>query len=551
MFRSIRTLRSIPRIKDIALILAKHGFHQLAGYLQAPISARIRRVFSETEALPAVDQPQRLRLVLQDLGPTFIKFGQLLSTRPDLLPENFIREMGKLQDDVERTPIEEILRTVSQDLGGDIGSFFRHFDHEPLASASIGQVHRATTLTGDDVVVKVRKRGLARVVEQDLQVLHLLAEVIGEWQIFQAHDLDGTVTAFERAVRWELDFSHERLNLERLYGALKDDQTVCVPNVYPELSTRRVLTMEFLDGVKFSELAVGDLGPERSEELAEQLVLCVLRQIFDVGVFHADPHPGNLILLSNGKIGLIDFGSVGRCTASMIEDLLLLLYYLIRKDYAQITRIILKVGRPKADVDTQLLTYDVMDSLDQYYGLSMRDIDFSRVLNTLFGISVRYKISLPPQYVVLGRTLMTLEGVVRDIAPKLEILSKLEPFLLNAVRARWAPGRVLKEIEATFGDFVGSLRTVPVHLAEVLKQSAEGRFQINTHLKSTERLERRLEFIGYRVPQAILLAGTLVASALLLTVSGGPDGGFGLSTILGAFGFVAALVLVLWMNVRK
>ncbi len=551
MFRSIRTLRSIPRIKDIALVLAKHGFHQIAGYLQAPISARLRRFFSSSEPPSIIQQPERLRLVLQDLGPTFIKFGQVLSTRPDLLPENFIKELGKLQDRVQPVPVEEILRTMSQELGGDVDQFFRHLDHEPLASASIGQVHRARTLGGDDVVVKVRKRGLTRLVEQDLQVLRLLTELMGEWQVFRVHDVDGILGAFERAIRRELDFTYERVNIEKMHAHLAADDIVRVPRVYPALSSQRLLTMEFLPGAKFSQLDGLGLDDEKRAALGEGLTICMLRQIFDYGIFHADPHPGNLILMPDGRIGLIDFGNVGKCTPAMMEELLLLLYHVVRRDFPKISRLILKVGRPQGDVDAQSLTYELMDSLEQYYGLSMEQIQFGGLLNSLFAISMRYRISLPPHYVLLGRTLMTLEGVVRELAPRLEILGRVQPFLEKVVRARWTPARLLREAEEGLGEFVNAARSAPIHLAEVLKQAAEGRFQLSTQLKNTQRIEKRLESIGQRVPMAILISGTLISSALLLTVASAQSDGVGLSTILGAFGFLASLLLVFWLAMRS
>jgi ubiquinone biosynthesis protein len=549
MFRSLRTLRSIPRLKDIALILAKHGFHQMAAYLQAPIGARLRRFFSAGEPVPMVHQPERLRLVLQDLGPTFIKFGQLLSTRPDLVPEAYIRELSKLQDQVQPAPLEEILQTLSSDLGEDVSSQFLEFSPEPLASASIGQVHRAVTKDGRQVVVKVRKRGLARIIEQDLQVLHLLVEVLAEWPAFRIHDLEGILDAFERAIRRELDFTHESFNLRKMRDVLDGDATVHVPAVYPDLSSRRVLTMEYLEGKKFSELTDEELEGGLGERLAEGLTIAVLRQIFEHGIFHADPHPGNLILMANGRIGLIDFGNVGKCTPAMMEDLLLLLYHLVRRDFAMVTRMVLKVGRPKSEIDAPRLAYDLMDALDQYYGLPLERIQFGGLLNSLFALSMRYRISLPPQYVLLGRTLMTVEGVVRELAPKLEILHRVEPFLMKAVRARWSPSRLLAEVEAGAQELVAALRSVPAHLSEALKQASEGRFQVHAQLRNTEKLEKRLEFIGQRVPLAIVISGTLVASALLLFSAQGKA--LELGGILGAFGFLASLVLVFWLAMRS
>lgn len=550
MFRSLRTLRTIPRFKDIAFVLARHGFHQVAAYLQAPVSARLRRLFS-SEAPPAIiHEPERLRLVFQDLGPTFIKFGQLLSTRPDLLPEPYIREFGKLQDEVDPAPREEILEVVARDLGSDLHTLFAEFSLDPIASASIGQVYRAVTPGGEEVVVKVRKRGVQRVIEQDLNILRFLVDVIGEWPFFRIHDLDGVLNVFERSIRRELDFTYEKNNLEQMRKHLRPDDPVRIPRVHEALCSRRVLTMELLPGCKLSAPGADDeLSNGQGEALARRLAATIIRQIFEDGLFHADLHPGNLILMGNGRVGLIDFGNIGRCTPGMMDELLLLMYYLVRRDYALTARMVLKVGRAQTDVDVHELTYELMDSLDHYHGLSMRDIQVAGLLNSFFAISMRYQITLPPQYVLLARTLITLEGVVRTLAPEVEILTMIEPSLLKVVRARWAPARVYRELESTLTELGGSLRSAPVHLAEVLRRTAEGRLKIETNLRNTERLEQRLEFIGIRVPLAILAGATLIGSAMLLNQSFGAGGGT-LQIALGACGFISSMALAFLIAMR-
>lgn len=548
MIRSLRTLRSIPRIKDIALVLAKHGFHQVASYLQAPVSTRLRRLFSSTPPPTVVQQPERLRLMLEDLGPTFIKFGQLLSTRPDLLPEHYIEELEKLQDEVPPTPHEEIVQTISEDFGKDISELFHSFSWEPLATASIGQVHRAVTYDDEDVVVKVRKRGLEKVVEQDLQVLRLLVEVIGEWPIFRFHDLEGILGSFERSLRLELDFNHERFNILRIAEKVEVADAIYVPRVFDSFCSGRVLTMEYLPGPNFTTLLSGSASPPEGEVIAERLAVCVLRQIFEDGVFHADLHPGNLILMPDGRVGLIDFGNIGRCTPEMMDDLLLLIYYLVRRDYSQTARMILKLGQPKVDVDPQALSYDLMEVLDPYYGLSVHQIEFSGLLNSLFSLSMRYQISLPPQYVLLGRALITLEGVVRGLAPELQMVPLIEPSLVKVVRARWAPARLAREFEASFREITGALKSSPIHLADLLRKAAEGRLKLDTTLRNTEKLEKRLEVIGQRVPLAIIVGATLLGSSMLIT---GAESGGGIQSTLGAVGFLGSLGLALWMVLRS
>ncbi len=544
MFRSIRTLRSIPRIKDIALVLAKHGFNQVAAYLQAPVTSRIRRIFSAKPSPHVVEQPERLRLVLQDLGPTFIKFGQLLSTRPDLLPEGYIRELEKLQDDVSSAPWEEIRSDLEAEFGGPLERHFGSFEETPLASASIAQVHRATTLDGRPVVVKVRKRGLERVIEQDLQVLRLLAEVMHEWPAFRFLDLEGVLRVFDRAIHRELNFDYERFNIQRIRENFKDSSEVYIPEVYRELSRERVLTMEFIAGEKLSSLRPESLAAGRGEQIAGRITIALIKQIFEDGIYHADPHPGNFILMSDGRVGLIDFGNVGKFTPEMMDDLVLLLHHLVRRDYRSVARLVLKIGRPAKDVDPRGLALDLLDSLDQYYGQSVAEIHFGALFQSIFGIAFRYGILMPPQYVLLGRTLVTLEGVVRTLAPQIELLSRVEPYLERVMLERWAPSRVLREVERGVSEFIQSVRTYPVNLAEVFQRVAEGRLRLEANLQNTERIERRLQELGTRIPLALLVCALLVSSSILL-VGAAQGGGSSLRPTLGIIGYIGALALIL------
>jgi ubiquinone biosynthesis protein len=544
MFRSLRTLRSFPRIKDIALVLARHGFNQVAGYLQSPLTSRLRRLFSGSPAPHVVEQPERLRLVLQDLGPTFIKFGQLLSTRPDLLPENYIRELEKLQDHVSPSPWEEIQSDIEGELGGRLDSFFADFEKVPLATASIAQVHRATTLSGEPVVVKVLKRGLERVIEQDLQVLHLLVGVMSEWPAFLFLDLEGVLRAFDRVIHRELNFDYERFNIQRIRDNFKGSTEVYIPQVYRELSRERVLTMEFIAGEKLASLRPGTLASGQGEVIASRITIALIKQIFEDGIYHGDPHPGNFILMDGGRIGLIDFGNVGKFTPEMMDDLVLLLHHLIRRDYRSVARRVLKIGRPSKDVDSRTLALDLLDSLDQYYGQSVAEIHFGALFQSVFSIAFRYGIVMPPQYVLLGRTLMTLEGVVRTLAPQIELLSKIQPYLERVMKERWAPSRILREVETEVAEIVQSVRTYPVNLAEILQRVADGRLRLDANLQNTERIERRLQELSSRLPLALLVFALLVSSSLLFFSAAQSGGGKLLST-LGMVGYIGAMVLIL------
>ncbi len=488
-------------------------------------------------------------MVLEELGPTFIKFGQLLSTRPDLLTTPYLEELGKLQDEVQPVPFDEIQATLEEEFQGRVKDRFRSIDSVPVAAASIAQVHRAVTVGGEDVVVKVRKRGLSKVIEQDLLVLGLLTDFLRGWPGLRLFDPEGVLRVFERSIRRELNFDFERNNLLRLRENLDEDSKVYLPKVYPELSTTGILTMEFLHGEKLTFYQRRQLPRDRGEDTARNLALCILQQIFEHGLFHADPHPGNIILMEDGRVGLIDVGNVGRMTPEMMDDLIVLLVTLVQQDYRRVARWILRHGRPTADVDPDTLAMDLMDHLDPYFGLSLEEIRVGDLFNALFGMVMRYGIRIPPQYVTVGRTFVTLEGSVRLCAPGLEVMPHLQPYVTEILRSRWAPGRLAREFESQLTDLFSVLKSFPANLAEVLARTAEGRLRVETHNPDLERVERKIDVIGARVPMAIFGGALLLGSVAFLCIP--KDWEVGAWTpVLGLAGLVTTFFLGLRIFLR-
>ncbi len=534
-------------MKDIALILGKHGFHQVADSLQAPVRARLRSLLKR-EPRHTVQQPQRLRMALEELGPTFIKFGQLLSTRPDLIPVEYADELGKLQDDVVPEPFESIKKTLAVEFEGKVETYFTHIDPVPLATASIAQVHRATTSDGHSVVIKVRKRGIGRLIRQDLWVLHLLAEFLAGWRDLKLFDPEGVVRYFERSIRRELNFDYERYNLVRMRQNLAADSKVYVPDVHRRLSTARVLTIEYLEGRKLSSLRSEPLPAEAAEELGTAIAVTILTQVFEHGFYHADPHPGNFILMSDGRVGLIDFGNVGKCTPEMVDELLLLVITLTRRNFEGLARWILKQGRPTKELDARVLAAELMDVLDPLYGLSLGDIQVGALFNALFEIVVRHGIALPAHYVHVGRTLVALEGVLRSCSPQLEILPTIKPYALQVFKRRWSPERLLREVHGEVTELITSIRSYPRQVADILARVAEGRLEVKASIPELSRVEQRLEQIASRLPVALVIGGLFVSSSILMLVS--VNGESSLPTVLGIGGYAIALLLGLRLLVK-
>ncbi|HLU48961.1 MAG TPA: AarF/UbiB family protein [Planctomycetota bacterium] len=541
MFRSLKTLRSIPRLKDIAFVLGRHGFHQVASAIHAPFTARVRRWFKRDPA-HVVEQPERLRMVFEDLGPTFIKFGQLLSTRPDLVPAPYLRELEKLQDDVPPAPFAQIRRILDVEFGGRTNELFASIDEQPIATASIAQVHRAITKRGDEVVIKVRKPGLERVIEQDLVVLGLLVDFLSGWPGMRLFDPEGILRIFERTIRRELDFTYELHNLERLRRQSADDEDVCFPRPYPELSTGCVLTMQYLHGEKLSALQRRSLPRHVGEEAARRLAASFLRQIFEHRVFHGDAHPGNIILMPDGRVGLIDVGNVGRLTVEMSDDLIELLVALVRQDYRSLARWILAQGRPTSEIDSATLAMELMEQLDPYYGLRLEEIRIGDLFNALFGMVFRYGIRVPAQYVTVGRTFVLVESAIRTCAPHLDVLPHIRPYIDRIFRARWSPARLAREAEKQATEILGAMRRFPMSLGEVLERAAEGRIRVENRNPELDRIERRLESAGRRVSLALIVAALILGVAILLQIPETRVSGT-LPQILGLFGIFSAALL--------
>lgn len=547
MLRSLRTLRSIPRIKDIALILGKHGFHQVAEVLQAPFRTRLRRVFKQGPR-HRVDQPERLRLALEELGPTFIKFGQMLSTRPDLISQEYIDELRKLQDDVQAVPFAQVRATLEEAFERPLESVLRSVNEQPLAAASIAQVHRATTHEGREVVIKVRRRGLERIVKQDMLVLHLVAEFLAGLEGIRLFDPEGVVRTFETTLQRELDFDFERNNLLRIRSRLVEEDDLYVPEVFPELCRTTVLTMEYLAGDKLSAVKHRPLAVEEGRRLATRISISLLRQVFEHGVYHADPHPGNFILMPNGRVGLIDFGHVGKSTPEMTDQLLTLLLALLQRNYSEIARWFLRRAGPQRSIDAETLSLELMEALDPYYGLELGDIQLGGLFSSMFGLLLRRRIPIPAPFVHVGRTFILLEGVVRLACPRLELLPAIRPYMTGVLRRRWAPDRIVREVRGDLSELFLALRSYPGNLSELLARAASGRFRIETTTPELAHIEERIEQVSSRMPLAILVSGLMVSSAILLFAQAST--GSSAQQVLGLIGFGVGILLAFRMAWR-
>ena len=511
------------------MVLVRHGFGHIVGRIHLPFATRLLHLFRKKRTPPTVSQQERLRRVLEELGPTFTKFGQLLATRPDLLPEDYITELGRLHDHAEPLSFARLKPIIEEELGGTVEERFSWIDEEPLGSASVAQVHRARTNTGAEVVVKIQRPGIERTIARDLQLLNLVASLLAEQEDLAHFDPPGTVRVFERAIWRELDFRHELHSLKWI-DRQNDKHLLRIPRAYPELSTRRVLTMEFLPGPGLKE---AELTPRLARRLARNVTSALFKQIFLQGVFHADPHPGNLIFTEREQLGLIDFGSVARLSPSALGELVGFVTSVVQRDYTILARQIVRSGYVGQDVDLGELAAELMDFLDPYYNLPLSEIDVGPLVNSLFGILMRYKIRIPNQYVLLGRTLVTLEGTVRRLDPAFSLIDELKPQVKRLFIERWRPRNIFRDLRLSFYEITSTLGDLPGAVGDVLHRLQEGNLRTKIAVEDLKHIENRLDRLNVQLPMGLLASSLLLSGTILLVQR--PESSYAVAAAIGSY----------------
>jgi ubiquinone biosynthesis protein len=452
----------------------------------------------------------RLRLAMAELGPTFIKLGQLLSTRPDLVGVRLAEEFQQLQENVPADSAELVRKLIEGELGQTIEQLFAEFEPDATASASIGQVHRAKLHSGEDVVVKVLHADIEKKVAVDMDILAGLAMMADMIPEFHNYRPAAIVAEFQRAIRREMDFGREERNIQQFAHDFRKDRTVHIPRTYPSLSTRRVLTMERLVGIKLSERAKLIEAGIDTDEVARRGAAICLKMIFDHGFYHADPHPGNLIVMDGCTIGLFDFGMVGRIDERLHEETSEMLLALSNLDAEHTTAMILRVGKTPADLDRSALALDVADFISYYASQSLEKFDLSGALNEMMEQIRRYHIVLPARIVMLLKALVTLEGTARMISPKFSLIEMIRPYRRKLVLRRFSPRRRLRKLHRLFSELDHLLDILPQGIADILEQMQSGRFDI--HLD-----HRGLEPSVNRLVLGMLSSALFVGASLMLS----------------------------------
>ncbi len=533
-------LSSIPQIyrhfhrwREILRVLSKYGLAEglsrlgpefAKDLIKTPAGDVIARHRFET----------RVRLALVELGPTFVKLGQALSTRPDLVGPALAAELQELQERAPADPPEVVQAILRHELGRPPEEVFARFDPEPLASASIGQVHRARLHDGSPVAVKVQHPDIERKLEVDLDIVLGLAqwaEKVPELADYRPH---AVAAEFQRTIRRELDFRREARHIQEFARQFAGNPAVHIPRVYPEYSSRRVLTMEFIEGIKLADTQRLAAAGIDLEQVARRGAEMYLSMIFAHGYYHADPHPGNLVLMEGNVIGLLDFGMVGRIDERLQEDLAEMLLAVASQDAEHLTSVIVRVGSVPAELDRASLSVDLADFLAHYTTQSLADFDLSAALNELVEIIRRYHVVLPARLALLLKMLVTLDGTGKLLSPRFSLMEVMQPYHRRLLWQRMSPRRQARRMRRWYFETRHFLESLPGGLVDILEQIQSGKFDVHLDHRGLEPSVNRL-VLG-------LLASALFIGSALLVATDVPPLLYGVS-VPGAAGCVLALVL--------
>jgi len=545
-------IRDIRRLNQILRILTKHGFGFAVQQLHLEehaigrgiIKTRVLRRFTE----PPESRAVRLRKVLEELGPTFIKLGQILSVRPDLVPLDLCYELSKLQDRVPPFGYEDVKKQIKESFGSYPEKIFASFDPVPFAAASLGQAHRAQLKTGENVVVKVQRPDIRKMIETDIDILYSLAQLANRYmQDIKFFDPITIVDEFSKTITKEIDFTYEAHNIDKFRKNFKDSTAVHIPRIYWEYTKSRVITTEEITGIRMSDYLTQPHSDEEKKAVAANGANAILQQIFIDGFFHADPHPGNLFILPDNAAAFVDFGIVGRLDEDTRDVVVNLLIAVSTKNMNGVLNSLEMIGVFVEEESVRDFRHDISDFVERFYDIPLKQIEISTILPQAVELMTRHKLKIPPQFHVMIKAIVTMDGVARQLDPDFNTIAYTRPFVERLVRERHDPKRIYKNVALYSSELLDILKVIPKDTYEILKKIKTGTLKIEFEHQGLSKFIAEMDKSSNRISFSLVISALIIGSSLIIMANKGPHVyGF---PVLGILGFVFAGLLGLGLAI--
>jgi len=546
-----RTYRHLNRYRQILTILFKYGFGDLLEMLKIDqyIEVGLQMISKNPEVrIGRLSKPQGLRMAFEELGPTYIKLGQILSTRPDLIPMEFIQELSKLQDNVPAFPFEQVRKVIDSEFGQPSEDVFDQLDEEPLASASIGQVHRAVLKDGEAVAVKFQRPGIRKIIEVDLEImLHLATLAERHIEELALHRPVKIVEEFARTLEKEIDYKTEATNMERAASQFLDDPNVYIPKVYRETTTSRVLTTEYIDGIKISNVEALEAAGLDPKVITARGADLVLKQVFDHGFFHADPHPGNIFVLPENVICMLDFGMAGIVDRQTRDDFVDLVESIVNQNEVRASQVLLKLTYREEEPDRRLLEREVADFMGRHLYQPLKDIELGKLLHQLLELATSFRLRIPADIFLMIKALGTVEGVALMLDPEFNMIARATPFIKRIKLERFKPERIADDMFNLGSQLLQFLRQFPNQLLDLANLVRQEKLSLKFEHRGLENMLATHDRISNRLSFSILIAALIIGSSLIV-ISDTPPLVYGIS-LIGILFFLAAAIMGLWLLV--
>ena len=544
--------KSVGRLREISTVLARHGFFplmerlHLSKLVSVPLRLMGRKITREKEEL---NEPMRARLAMEELGPTFIKFGQILSTRPDVVPHDFIIEFLKLQDSVKPFPFKDAVKVIEAQFGLPVSELFSSMEETPVAAASIAQVHRAVTRDGQEVVVKVQRPGIDKTIETDIAILGYLARLAEKYMPeSRLYDPPGMVEEFSAVIRREMDFTLEASYMEKFRENFSGDERVMVPKVFWESTGKKVLTMERVAGIKVDKVASLKEAGIDTEEVAHVIADVFFKQVFEFGLFHGDLHSGNIFVVSQDRIALVDFGIVGRIGQEMKQNLADILIGLATQDFDLTIKVYQRMGILPEGIDRASFEREYYDIILHYFGRPFKYVKIGELLLDYIRLAARYDITLPRELLLFDKCIIELEGLAKVLYPEVNLLDESEPYARKLYVERFTPSAFADRALSAAGEYKDFLTDFPSRADRIMKKIVDDKLRIEFLHRGLEDFMGEMDRSSNRLTFAVIVAALIIGSSMVMAAEAAPKV-FGLSA-LGLLGFIIASVLGFWLAVQ-